>query len=158
MTRGSVVRESRNIMVNMQYTAYVRGRRLLDGAKALGDYRRRIALYESMDELYDSEVAVTIQWYHLTAGDKRDPSATPKDTEKKAETHHENFKVAIHLDFLDQEIAIGGALSAKGRTKLCALLKANLDIFVWQPSDMTGVPRSIAEHQLNIRDGYPPVR
>ncbi|GJU24616.1 reverse transcriptase domain-containing protein [Tanacetum coccineum] len=127
-------------------------------AKALGDYRRRKALYESMDELYDSEVAVTVQWYHWTAGDKRDPSATPKDTEKKAETRHENFKVAIHPDFTDQEIAIGGALSAKGRTKLCALLKANLDIFAWQPSDMTGVPRSIAEHRLNIRDGYPPVR
>ncbi|GJU11437.1 reverse transcriptase domain-containing protein [Tanacetum coccineum] len=127
-------------------------------AKALGDYRRRIALYESMDELYDSKVAVTVQWYHWTAGDKRDPSETPKDTEKKAETRHENFKVAIHLDFPDQEIAIGGALSAKGRIELCALLKANLDIFAWQPSDMTGVPRSIAEDRLNIRDGYPPVR
>ncbi|GJY29940.1 hypothetical protein Tco_0405707 [Tanacetum coccineum] len=45
-------------------------------AKALGDYRRRRALYESMDELYDSEVAVTVQWYHWTAGDKRDPSGT----------------------------------------------------------------------------------
>ncbi|GKF81396.1 hypothetical protein Tco_0239998 [Tanacetum coccineum] len=30
-------------------------------AKALGDYRRPRALYESMDELYDSEVAVTVQ-------------------------------------------------------------------------------------------------
>ncbi|GKF50155.1 hypothetical protein Tco_0146622, partial [Tanacetum coccineum] len=44
--------------------------------KALGDYRRRRALYESMDELYDSEVAVTVQWYHWTVGDKRDPSGT----------------------------------------------------------------------------------
>nr|GEY99939.1 reverse transcriptase domain-containing protein [Tanacetum cinerariifolium] len=26
------------------------------------------------------------------------------------------------------------------------------------PSDMTGVPRSIAEHRLNIREGYTPVR
>ncbi|GJR98084.1 reverse transcriptase domain-containing protein [Tanacetum coccineum] len=26
------------------------------------------------------------------------------------------------------------------------------------PSDMTGVPRQTAEHRLNIRDGYPPVR
>ncbi|GKD08221.1 hypothetical protein Tco_1187906 [Tanacetum coccineum] len=34
----------------------------------------------------------------------------------------------------------------------------NLDIFAWQPSDKTGVPRQIAEHRLNIRDGYPPVR
>ncbi|GJZ73261.1 reverse transcriptase domain-containing protein [Tanacetum coccineum] len=33
-------------------------------AKALGDYRRRRALYESMDELYDSEVAVTVQCYN----------------------------------------------------------------------------------------------
>ncbi|GKE93688.1 reverse transcriptase domain-containing protein, partial [Tanacetum coccineum] len=34
----------------------------------------------------------------------------------------------------------------------------NLDIFAWQPSDMTGVPRSVAEHRLNIREGYSPVR
>ncbi|GJS31819.1 reverse transcriptase domain-containing protein [Tanacetum coccineum] len=27
-----------------------------------------------------------------------------------------------------------------------------------QPADMTGVPRSIAEHRLNIREGYSPVR
>ncbi|GJT84332.1 reverse transcriptase domain-containing protein [Tanacetum coccineum] len=45
-----------------------------------------------------------------------------------------------------------------GRTALCALLKRNLDIFAWQPSDMTGVPRQIAKHRLNIQDGYPPVR
>ncbi|GKC42070.1 reverse transcriptase domain-containing protein [Tanacetum coccineum] len=66
--------------------------------------------------------------------------------------------LAIHPDFPDQEISIGGALSAKGRTELCTLLKGNLDIFAWQPSDMTGVPRSIAEHKLNIREGYPPIR
>ncbi|GKB72662.1 reverse transcriptase domain-containing protein [Tanacetum coccineum] len=28
----------------------------------------------------------------------------------------------------------------------------------FKPSDMTGVPRSISEHQLNIREGYLPVR
>nr|GEY40627.1 reverse transcriptase domain-containing protein [Tanacetum cinerariifolium] len=27
-----------------------------------------------------------------------------------------------------------------------------------EPSDMTGVPRSVAEHRLNIREGYPPIR
>ncbi|GKB43554.1 reverse transcriptase domain-containing protein [Tanacetum coccineum] len=56
-----------------------------------------------------------------------------------------------------QEITIRGAISTKGRTELCALLKGNLDIFAWQPSDMTGVPRSIAEYKLNIREGYLPV-
>ncbi|GJU51425.1 reverse transcriptase domain-containing protein [Tanacetum coccineum] len=58
----------------------------------------------------------------------------------------------------DQEVAIGGTLCTKERTELCSLLKKNLDIFAWQPSDMTGVPQSIAEHRLNIREGYSPVR
>nr|GFA12522.1 reverse transcriptase domain-containing protein [Tanacetum cinerariifolium] len=51
-----------------------------------------------------------------------------------------------------------GSLSDKGRTELCVLLKRNLDIFAWQPFDMTGVPRSVAEHRLNVREGYPPIR
>nr|GEX63745.1 reverse transcriptase domain-containing protein [Tanacetum cinerariifolium] len=69
-----------------------------------------------------------------------------------------NFIVALHPDFLDQEVVIGGSLSDKGRTALCSVLKKNLDIFAWHPSDMTGVPRSVAEHRLNIREGYLPVR
>nr|GEV53512.1 reverse transcriptase domain-containing protein [Tanacetum cinerariifolium] len=79
-------------------------------------------------------------------------SVTPE--EKKA--HPTNLTVPLHPNFLDQEVVVGGSLSDKGRTELCALLKRNLDIFAWQPSDMTGVPRSVAEHRLNVRDGYPP--
>nr|GEU58203.1 reverse transcriptase domain-containing protein [Tanacetum cinerariifolium] len=60
---------------------------------------------------------------------------------KEERTRPDNFKVAVHPDFPDQEVAIGGTLSDKGRTKLCFILKKNLDIFAWQPSDMTGVPR-----------------
>ncbi|GJY86412.1 hypothetical protein Tco_0500438 [Tanacetum coccineum] len=84
-------------------------------------------------------------------------AATPKDSAKKAEARHENFKVAIHPDFLDQEITIEETISTKARTELCTLLKGNLDIFAWQSSDMTGVPRSIAENRLDIREGYLPV-
>nr|GFC79106.1 reverse transcriptase domain-containing protein [Tanacetum cinerariifolium] len=50
-------------------------------------------------------------------------------------------KVALHPDFPDQEVAIGGTLSDKGRIELCSILKKNLNIFAWQPCDMTGVPR-----------------
>ncbi|GJT90901.1 reverse transcriptase domain-containing protein [Tanacetum coccineum] len=82
---------------------------------------------------------------------------SPKEIPKEAGVRHENFKVVIHPNFPDQEVAIGGMLSSEGRTKLCTLLKENLDIFVWQPSDMTEVPRSIAEHRLNIWEGYSPV-
>nr|GEU43822.1 reverse transcriptase domain-containing protein [Tanacetum cinerariifolium] len=73
-------------------------------------------------------------------------------------TRPTNFKVALHPDFHDQEVAIGGTLSDKGCTEMCSILKKNLDIFTWQPSDMTGVPRSVAKHRLNIREGYSPVR
>nr|GEV40519.1 reverse transcriptase domain-containing protein [Tanacetum cinerariifolium] len=81
-----------------------------------------------------------------------------KEIPKEAGVHYENFKVALHLNFPDQEVAIGGTLSAKGRIELCSLLKENLDIFAWKPSDVTGVPRLVVEHQLNIQEGYSPVR
>ncbi|GJS19515.1 reverse transcriptase domain-containing protein, partial [Tanacetum coccineum] len=83
---------------------------------------------------------------------------SPKEIPKEAGTSHQNHKLAIHLNFPDQEVAIGGMLSLAGRTELCTLLKKKLDIFAWQPSDMTRVLRSIAEHRLNIRKGYSPVR
>nr|GEW12372.1 reverse transcriptase domain-containing protein [Tanacetum cinerariifolium] len=69
-----------------------------------------------------------------------------------------NFTVALHPDFPNQEVVIEGSLSYKARTELCSVLKKNLDIFAWQPFDMTGVPRSIAEHRLNIWEGYSLVR
>nr|GFB69843.1 reverse transcriptase domain-containing protein [Tanacetum cinerariifolium] len=81
-------------------------------------------------------------------------SAMPR--EKK--TRPANLTVTLHPNFSDQKVVVGGSLSDKGCTELCALLKKNLDIFAWQPSDMTRVPRSIVEHRLNIREGCPPVR
>nr|GEX21405.1 reverse transcriptase domain-containing protein [Tanacetum cinerariifolium] len=77
---------------------------------------------------------------------------------KEEKTRPANFKVALHPDFPDQEVAIRGMLSDKGRTELCSIMKKNLDIFAWKPSDMTGVPRSVAKHRLNIREGYSPVQ
>ncbi|GJS55494.1 reverse transcriptase domain-containing protein [Tanacetum coccineum] len=108
--------------------------------KAPGDNRRHRSFYKSMDEFHDHEVTITIQWHHRMTWNKRDPS------------------VFLHPNFPNQEVAIRGTLSEKGRTELCSLLKENLDIFAWQPSDMIGVPRSISEHRLNIRKGYNLVR
>nr|GEY21098.1 reverse transcriptase domain-containing protein [Tanacetum cinerariifolium] len=86
-------------------------------------------------------------------------SVTTSSTIPRVErTRPANFTAALHPDFPDQDVVIGGSLSDKGRTELCSVLKKNLDIFTWQPSDMTGVPRSVAEHQLNIQEGYTPVR
>nr|GEW76504.1 reverse transcriptase domain-containing protein [Tanacetum cinerariifolium] len=77
---------------------------------------------------------------------------------REKKTRPANLTVPLHLNFLDQEMVVGGSLSDKGRTELCVLLKKNLDIFAWQPSDKTEIPRSIAEHRLNIREGCLPVR
>ncbi|GJT19342.1 reverse transcriptase domain-containing protein [Tanacetum coccineum] len=70
----------------------------------------------------------------------------------------EKIKVAIHPEYPEQTIAIGSTLTEKGRKELCALLRQNLDVFAWKPADMTGVPRHMAEHRLNVREGCPPVR
>nr|GEY91480.1 reverse transcriptase domain-containing protein [Tanacetum cinerariifolium] len=83
---------------------------------------------------------------------------TSSGTPREERTHPTNFTVSLHPNFPDQEVVVGGSLFDKGRTELCALLKKNLDIFAWQPSDVTGVPRFVAEHRLNIREGCPPVR
>ncbi|GJT82053.1 reverse transcriptase domain-containing protein [Tanacetum coccineum] len=67
----------------------------------------------------------------------------------------EKINIAIHPEYPEQTVAIGSTLTEKGRKELCSLLKQNLDIFAWKPADMTGVPRSIAEHRLNIREDVP---
>ncbi|GJZ71381.1 reverse transcriptase domain-containing protein [Tanacetum coccineum] len=46
----------------------------------------------------------------------------------------------------------------KAQSRLCNLIQRNLDIFAWTLADMTGVPRHIAEHRLNVREGCQPIR
>ncbi|GJV91842.1 hypothetical protein Tco_1539655 [Tanacetum coccineum] len=53
---------------------------------------------------------------------------------------------------------IGSTLTKEGRNKLCNLLQRNMDNFAWKPADMTGVPRHIVEHRLNVQEGCSPVR
>ncbi|GJY14890.1 hypothetical protein Tco_0385312 [Tanacetum coccineum] len=44
------------------------------------------------------------------------------------------------------------------RIKVAINLEHNLDIFAWKPADMTGVLRHIAEHRLNVQEGFPLIR
>ena len=41
---------------------------------------------------------------------------------------------------------------------LVKFLRENRDIFAWQPADMKGVPRELAEHSLNIDPKCKPVK
>ncbi|GKF07300.1 hypothetical protein Tco_0041524, partial [Tanacetum coccineum] len=64
----------------------------------------------------------------------------------------EKIQVSLHPEYPEQTIAIGSTLTEEGRKVLCGLLRRNLDIFAWKPTDMTRVPRHIAEHRINIRE------
>nr|GEW66306.1 reverse transcriptase domain-containing protein [Tanacetum cinerariifolium] len=74
------------------------------------------------------------------------------------QVREEKIQVAIHPEHPEQTVAIGSTLTEEGRKKLCRLLRRHLDVFAWKPADMTGVPRYIAEHRLNVREGCLPVR
>jgi hypothetical protein len=41
---------------------------------------------------------------------------------------------------------------------LVVFLRANAEVFVWSPSDMSGISRDVAEHSLDIRAGARPVK
>ncbi|GJU87732.1 reverse transcriptase domain-containing protein, partial [Tanacetum coccineum] len=87
------------------------------------------------------------------------PVHNPRNVEVPSDRqngHRRKIQVAIHPEYPEQTIAIFYTplkLEKEGRKKLCGLLRQNLDIFAWKPSDITGVPRHIAEHRLNVREG-----
>ncbi|GKA83267.1 reverse transcriptase domain-containing protein [Tanacetum coccineum] len=78
------------------------------------------------------------------------PEETPQAPKPMVE---ERVKVAINPEYTEQTIMIGPTFTEEGRNKLCNLLQCNLDIFAWKPADMTSVPRHIAKHCLNVREG-----
>nr|GEY14709.1 reverse transcriptase domain-containing protein [Tanacetum cinerariifolium] len=85
------------------------------------------------------------------SGPEGQPSAVNQSIE-------ERIKVAINPKYPEQTIMIGSTLTEEGRNKLCDLLQRNLDVFSWKPTGMTGVPRHISKHRLNVRERCPPVR
>jgi hypothetical protein len=53
---------------------------------------------------------------------------------------------------------IGAGLDPKEENALVSFLRANRDIFAWNPADMPGVPRNLIEHSLNIDPKATPKR
>ncbi|GJR58367.1 hypothetical protein Tco_1500529 [Tanacetum coccineum] len=54
-------------------------------------------------------------------------------------------------------VTIGGRLSKGCKEQLKTLLKSNMEVFAWEPADMTGVPRKVIEHALNVNPSLDPV-
>nr|GEX11926.1 reverse transcriptase domain-containing protein [Tanacetum cinerariifolium] len=81
----------------------------------------------------------------------------------KEVSHEEKGEVAVteevlvNPSFPGQLVTIGRGLSEAGRDQLKCLLKDNMEVFAWEPADMTGVPRRIIEHVLNVNPSLDPV-
>ncbi|GKG39699.1 hypothetical protein Tco_0463844, partial [Tanacetum coccineum] len=78
-------------------------------------------------------------------------------TEKQPEVHKAGQpdegadlteQILVNPHFPDQIITIGGRLSPDCKNQLKTLLTNNMEVFAWEPADMTGVPRRIIEHSV----------
>ncbi|GKF07039.1 hypothetical protein Tco_0041263 [Tanacetum coccineum] len=79
------------------------------------------------------------------------PEAGSKGKDEPVEAPEENTppeKVIVDDDYPDQPITIRGSMSVKCRTKLIKVLRKHAYAFAWVPTDMTGIPRFVVEHQL----------
>ncbi|XP_071687584.1 uncharacterized protein [Rutidosis leptorrhynchoides] len=70
---------------------------------------------------------------------------------------HDDGSVSPNPAFTYQKIIIENTLTKEIKEKLYNILAANLDVFAWKVSYITGVPRHIAEHKLNVNPNISPV-
>ena len=68
----------------------------------------------------------------------------------------EIIKFQVHPADPNKTASIRAQLHPTVDAALRAFLRENWDIFAWHPSDMPGIPRRLAEHSLNILEGYKP--
>ncbi|GJT23751.1 reverse transcriptase domain-containing protein [Tanacetum coccineum] len=64
-------------------------------------------------------------------------------------------RVLVNPAFPEQTITIESRFSAECHGRLIRLLKDNMDVFAWQPSDMAGIPKRLVRHALNVNNSVP---
>jgi hypothetical protein len=67
-------------------------------------------------------------------------------------------KVCLGLPDASKEVVIGANLDPKQELALTSFLMDNGDIFAWSLSDMTSVPRELAEHALEVNKTTQPIK
>nr|GEV37109.1 reverse transcriptase domain-containing protein [Tanacetum cinerariifolium] len=81
----------------------------------------------------------------------------PPKERKAQDTISLTNQVLVNLAYPKQLITIGTGLSPEGSSQLKNLLKKNIDIFSWEPFDITGVPKRIIKHSLNANPLEKPI-
>jgi hypothetical protein len=88
---------------------------------------------------------------------KETETEAPPDPVREEDQIAQTEEIMVHPAYPEQLVTIGRNFSEIGRRQLITLLKNSQDIFAWEPLDMTGVPRWIAEHKLNVNVQDKPV-
>ncbi|XP_066323705.1 uncharacterized protein [Miscanthus floridulus] len=70
----------------------------------------------------------------------------------------ETKAMGVHPTDLAKMVRIGTQLSAQWECELVGFLRDNRNVFAWQPSDMLGIPREVAEHELHLISGSKPTK
>ncbi|XP_071718910.1 uncharacterized protein [Rutidosis leptorrhynchoides] len=79
-----------------------------------------------------------------------------KAADQKLENITDSMEV-VNPAYPEQKIKVGRNISADTRKRIVQLLVEYMDVFAWCENDMTGVPRYIAEHKLNVNPALKPV-
>nr|GEX83728.1 reverse transcriptase domain-containing protein [Tanacetum cinerariifolium] len=113
-----------------------------------------------LDEFHGGEITLSLQRDYTKAGGKEDSSNSVHSTRNdKILSGRWNSHIAEQKDHSARMLnGFRTRSTVEGRKELCGLLRRHLDEFAWKAADMTGVPRYIAEHRLNVREGCLPVR
>ncbi|GJU14750.1 hypothetical protein Tco_1142716 [Tanacetum coccineum] len=109
------------------------GRPGLRKIQAVPSTTHRMLKFPVQDEV------VTLHSSTVVPTECRMVAEAPVELHTNEPTVEAGIKVAIHPEYPKHTVTIGGSLSEKGRMKLCDLLRSNLDIFAWKPTNMTGM-------------------
>ncbi|XP_076936960.1 uncharacterized protein LOC143604331 [Bidens hawaiensis] len=123
------------------------------GREAIGDFNAHPSTaHGAVGVPTPTGVAIIHVIRHCFATESSKPSKIPKQAQRT-----ETEKWVLNKKFPDQTVTIGPAISEIVRTFLKQLLSKNIDAFAWQPADIFGVPRSIAEDKLRVNPMFTPI-
>ncbi|GJU40130.1 hypothetical protein Tco_1193087 [Tanacetum coccineum] len=93
------------------------------------------------------DIPGTQKCFQISRKREHDPETSLTLTQ---EGNKKQERVIVNDDHPDQQVIIGAELPTRLKDQLRHMLRANKDIFTWSSADMTGIPRHLDEHKLNI--------
>jgi hypothetical protein len=126
-----------------------------DPSKALRAENKMASLaLEALSEALAAEELTALR----TTVDRDDVVLSKRQKSTSFKPADEIVKFQVHPTDPNKTASIGAQLAPVVDEALRTFLHENWEIFTWHPSDMPGIPRRLAEHNLNILKGFKPVR